>query len=77
MKKGFIKPVSINRELLFVEENNNLFCFYSYSDKNMSHLLVHNKGAGPLEIKMPFHPLEKFKDRNHFLSKMKTLMLFS
>jgi len=86
LDKKIVKPLSIRKEFLLIEEKDKMYSFTSFYDVQESLLVVSkvddslSKVIGyidPIELKMPLQPLCKFKNKQAFISKMKTLLLFS
>lgn len=77
LTKSFVKPLSIESEIICVKEGESFFILKSYFAQNKSNLIINKKDSDPIELSLPLYPLLKFKNRDHFLSKMKMLALFS
>src|ERR1035437_619941 len=81
LAKGFVNPVSLTSETLCVKDSKNHYRINSYYASNESVLYTSNLGhpsfREPTVIKLPLLPLSKFRDKEHFLDKIKTLVMFS
>ncbi len=80
LDKGFIKPFIIDKELIVVEDNDNIYYLYSVYEDNKTFLEVTKKDTlmpTRITINLPLTPLSKFKSREHFFNKMKTYLTFS
>lgn len=76
---GFIDPISLSIEnLIFSNENNNFHLESSFIEER-SKLIVSDLTISKhlTNIEMPIQPLYNFTDKNHFISKMKTYLIFS
>jgi hypothetical protein len=77
LDKKIIKPLEISQERLHVQNNDTFISLNSSYLDNQSILTATTKGKdGTTILKLPLNPLKKFKDREHFIKKMKTLLLF-
>lgn len=81
LPKGFIKPVSINKEMLIVSDDMNMYQIHSYFPEEKSFVAIDriNKTTpvSPMRLELPLLPLYKFKDKEHFINKIKTYLIFS
>jgi hypothetical protein len=79
--KGFIKPAGVSNELLIVNDGSNLYQVHSSFIEEKSLVIVDriNKTTPitPLRLELPLLPLYKLKDRQHFIDKIKTYLIFS
>lgn len=82
-ERQYVSAVNIKFERLMVTEGDNLYQLNSSFCDKKSTLIVYktDKQAAvsgtPTVIEMPLIPKYKFKNRDHFLEKMKTYILFS
>ena len=78
---GFVKPVSISREILLVNDDRNQFILNSSFAWNKSVLsadrLDKTAPISPIVLDLPLLPLYKFKTKERFLNKVKTYVVFS
>ena len=78
-KQDYIYPVELKSEQLVVETKDTIY--YIRSDFNTKATAVDifslNDGKEKLHFDLPILPLYKFKTKEHFLKKMKTLIIFS
>jgi len=80
-----VKPLSIRKEFVLIEKNNKMYSLSSNYSTQESILRVAKIDSSDretvykdlIELKMPLQPLYKFKDKEVFISKIKTLLLFS
>jgi len=81
LSNGYIKPVGIARESLIVSDATHRYHVYSttISDKSVITMDRIDKPIpiSPVRIETPLLPLYRFKDRQHFINKMKTFLIFS
>ena len=81
LNKGFINPVGVSLETLMVYDEKNLYQVYSSFIKECSVVVVDriNKTTpiSPMRFDLPLLPLYKFRDKDKFLNKMKTYLIFS
>jgi hypothetical protein len=78
--KEFIKPVEISDERLFVRNNNYKYELYSYFTHSYSVLIISdqtNIANNSIRIELPLLPMYKLKNKEHFIKKVKTYILFS
>jgi hypothetical protein len=77
--KFFIAPAFINDESVIVKNDNSLYELYSLFDQNYSTLIVSRTDivAPPIRIELPLLPIYKLKNRDRFIEKVKTYILFS
>lgn len=81
LPKGFIKPVGVNKEMLIVSDDMNMYQIHSYFPEEKSFVAIDriNKTTpvSPMRLELPLLPLYKFKDKEHFINKIKTYLIFS
>jgi hypothetical protein len=82
LDKGFIEGTTLSSELTAVTDGGKLYHLYSYYDKNISNLLVvpepnTKSGGNQLRMTLPLMSRERFKNRQRFLEKIKTYIVFS
>jgi len=79
LDREFIKPLSIEEEMLFLYDKDFLFRVRSLFKNNYSELLIikYKKPSETFKLTMPLQPRSKFKNTQQLLKKIKTLMLFS
>jgi hypothetical protein len=79
--KGFIKPVGVSNELLVVNDGANLYQVHTSYIEEKSLVIIDriNKTTPitPVRMDLPLLPLYKFKDKDHFIAKIKTYLVFS
>ena len=79
--KGFIAAVGISTERLMVNDGTNMYQINSFFMANKTNLVVdrldRTKPLSPLILDLPLLPKYKFRDKEHFLHKMKTYITFS
>lgn len=79
--KKFIYPATIKSERLLVSDDENLYHMYSWFATGKTDLNVDKINRAfpmsPLHLKLPLLPLYKFKNRQHFIEKIKTYLVFS
>lgn len=79
--KGFVAAVGIASERLMVMDKSNLYQVQSFfmADKSMLTVDRIDKTTplSPLQLELPLMPKYRFRDREHFLHKMKTYITFS
>lgn len=79
--KGFIKPVGMSRESLVVSDKTHMYHVYSsfFSEKStvVMDRIDRPLPISPVKFEAPLLPLFRFKDREHFINKMKTYLVFS
>jgi hypothetical protein len=77
----FVEPTTLHYEKLIVTHNDNVYELHSSFLDKKSTLISYKKDTkprpSPTTIEMPLIPKYKFKNRDHFLEKMKTYVLFS
>lgn len=81
ISKGFIYPFDISNELLIIKNKQTAYNLSSSFFEEKSILMVDkldkNNYIAPLYFNLPLMPLYRFKDREHFLNKMKLYVVFS
>lgn len=79
--KEFIKPVGISDEKLVVRYGNYMYELYSSFLDNYSNLIVNDAKpiylSKPISINLPLLPMYKLKNKERFIEKVKTYILFS
>lgn len=79
--KGFIAAVGISTERLMVNDGTNQYQIDSFFMAEKSRLLVDKldraRPLAPFTLDLPLIPKYKFKNKEHFISKMKTYITFS
>lgn len=78
---GFIKPVGIVTRYLILRDKNNKYVIHSdfVTEKSSINIFAIKDGAVTSfsDMKLPLLPHYQFRDQTHFMSKIKTYMLFS
>ena len=81
LNKGFVAATGISSERLMVTDEHNLYQINSYFMANKSNLIVDSidktRPLSPTKLELPLIPKYRFRDKKHFLEKMKTYVLFS
>lgn len=81
VNKGFVAAVGISTERLMVMDKHNLYQISSHFMAEKSMLTVDRidktTPLSPLQIELPLLPKYRFKNRDHFLQKIKTYVTFS
>lgn len=81
MDKGYIAAVGLSTERLIVMTSDRIYQIVSSFIEEKSTIYVDRLDKAnpmhPFTLELPLVPKFKFKDRHHFLSKIKTYMLFS
>lgn len=81
LNKGFVNAVGISTERLIVMDNRNIYQINSFFMADKSHLTVDRidktQPLSPTTMDLPLLPKYRFRDKKHFLEKMKTYILFS
>jgi len=76
--KGFIRPITILREVLSIESDNVFYSVMSEYAENMTYINVLNQDTNKMmKLDIPLVPLYKFKTKEKLLKKLKTYILFS
>ncbi|MGI0058803.1 MAG: hypothetical protein ACREBJ_03460 [Nitrosotalea sp.] len=79
--KGYMAATGINTEMLIVEDKTNRYHINSFFMADKSVLTVDRIDKAtpvyPLQIELPLLPKYRFKNKEHFLNKMKTYITFS
>jgi hypothetical protein len=80
--KNFVKPITLHREILAVYDAGKRYYISTYYEDNKSILIVDDINVirpvkNAFQLQLPIMPKYKFKDKNHFISKMNTLVNFS
>lgn len=76
MEKKIIKPISIKKESIHIMNGDSFLKLESLFDEKISSLII-TKNLKITALKFPIIPLNEFKNKNHFLSKIKTIITFS
>jgi hypothetical protein len=81
VEKEVIKAVPLNNERLLVTEDSSMYQLDSSFTEDKSDLVVYRldkaKPLGPLVLRLPLLPKFRFKNRKHFIEKIKTYITFS
>lgn len=79
LNKGFIHPTMISQENLIVTDDKNMYHVYSSLASEKSVIIVDklDRPASPVRFDAPLIFLSKFKNKERFLNKMKTYLVFS
>lgn len=81
MNKGFIKPFGISKEIVVVNDDDNMYFLHSIVSDCQSILEVTRMNKvfplAPTKLVLPLTLRRKFKSKEHFLNKMKTYLTFS
>jgi len=79
--KGFVAAVGISSERLMVNDGTNLYQINSFFMAEKSNLIVDKldkvRPLTPFQLDLPLIPKYRFKDKAHFIQKMKTYITFS
>jgi hypothetical protein len=78
--KGFVAPVGILYENILVSEGANSYELSSFFHENNSMIIVNKRNQeanNSAILKLPLLPLYKFRNRQHFIDKIKTYLIFS
>lgn len=79
--KGYIAAVGLSTERLVVMTSDRIYQIVSSFMEEKSTIYVDRldkaSAVSPFTLEMPLVPKYKFKDKEHFLTKIKTYMLFS
>jgi hypothetical protein len=81
LHKGFVLAVGISSERLIVMNKHNIYQMDSFFMADKSKLTVDRIDKAiplsPTNLELPLLPKYRFRDRAHFIDKMKTYILFS
>ena len=81
LDKGFVAAVGISTERIMVNDGNSLYQIDSFFMAEKSHLVVSRldtaKPLSPFQLDLPLIPKYRFKNKEHFIQKMKTYITFS
>ena len=80
LDKGFVAAVGISTERIMVNDGNSLYQIDSFFASQKSSLVVSKLDSArmsPLQLDLPLLPKYRFKNKEHFLQKMKTYITFS
>ncbi len=79
--KGYVSAVGLSSERLMVASDDRLYQIHSSFMEEKSNLIVDRidkaKPLSPFTLELPLLPRYRFKDREHFINKIKTYMTFS
>ena len=79
--KGYVAAVGIATERLIVEDKHNRYQIDSFFMADKSKLVVdridRTTPLSPMQLELPLLPKYRFKNKEHFLHKMKTYITFS
>ena len=80
--RNFIEGTTLSSEFITVKDKGQLYQLRTYYDQGSSHLLVipepdTKSGGHQLNMDLPLLPRERFKDRQHFIDKIRTYVVFS
>ena len=79
--KGYIAAVGISSERLMVNDGDNLYQINSFYMAEKSNLIIDKLDKvmplTPFQLDLPLIPKYRFKDKAHFIQKMKTYLTFS
>lgn len=75
--KNFIKPFQINFEKIVVYDEGATYTLLAVPVNNKSFLTIFNKQGKYSELALPFLNRAMFKDKIHFMKKIKTYLIFS
>ncbi len=79
--KAYVSAVGISTERLMVNDGDNLYQINSFFMAEKSNLIVDKldklKPLTPFQLDLPLIPKYRFKDKAHFIQKMKTYITFS
>lgn len=79
--KGYVNAVGISTERLMVSDKENLYQVNSFFMAEKTSLIVdkldRTRPLSPLTLDLPLMPKYRFKNKEHFISKMKTYIIFS
>lgn len=78
--KGYIKPVELDIENLFLIDKGNRYRILSDFREEKSEIFISkldHSSSDPIRIKLPLLNLSRFKDRERLLNKLRTYALFS
>lgn len=77
----YIKPVGMASQSVVLKDKNNNYVIYSDFGADRTHISIFSiKEGSPTsfsQLELPLLPHYRFKDQQHFMSKIKTYMLFS
>lgn len=81
LERGLVEATHLNYERLMVHDGDSIYQIESNFETEKSVLIVEKLNAvkplSPFKLNLPLLPKYRFKDRAHFLSKLKTYILFS
>lgn len=79
--KGFIYPATIKSERILVSDDENMYHMYSWFSTNKTDLTIDKINrvlpVSSSHLKLPLLPLYKFKNKQHFIDKIRTYLTFS
>jgi len=80
-EKGFIKPVSLFREVVMMSDDSYRYHIRSNFSNSKSFVVIDRidkvTPISPITFEAPILPMSKFKNKKQFMDKMKTYMVFS
>jgi len=74
---SYIKPVGIAVQYIVLNDKNNRYVIYSDFGSEQSDIAVSSVGTSVSHLNLTLLPHYRFKDKEHFISKIKTYLLFS
>lgn len=78
---GYIKPVGLSAETIVLQDKNNRYTIVSQYPTDQTKIVVASIKDGAVtsasNLELPLLPHYRFKDKQHFMSKIKTYLLFS
>lgn len=79
LSKGFIHPTTISQESLIVIDDRNMYHVYSSFASEKSVIVIDklDRPVSAIRFEAPLISLSKFKNKERFLNKMKTYLVFS
>lgn len=82
LTERYIKPVAINSQYIILRDRKNKYTINSVFPLEKTHVSIFalGKGGTPMaltNLELPLLPHYKFRDQEHFMSKLKTYMVFS
>jgi hypothetical protein len=79
--KGYVAAVGISSERLMVNDGDNMYQINSFFMAEKSNLIIDKldkvRPLTPFQLDLPLIPRYRFKDKAHFIQKMKTYLTFS
>jgi hypothetical protein len=77
---GYVKPVGLSSEYLVLKDKNNRYVISSEFLNDSTSITIFAITDIPIsvsDLKLPLLPHYRFKDKEHFMAKIKTYLLFS